>query len=510
MHVPIHCSFINEGWGEWSKIAKLMIKSRDRSQTWAHAQKMEKKHPEMREFFSPTQIAKMHETYEDAVVTRLGGDEEDVIVDDTPVAEPPKALSNLSLAALELMEEEERNDDDSVTSTESEASTLKNPTLPSRLNREVYNSGKASICIGNQVIETDTSLPPPTDTTKPADDIIFDPKYRPSAPTVTTNQIYIPGSRVFARWSNKNDPWSYGTWYPGYIQASKLVSDSARDIEVSSFLDLIYHVRFDDGVLAKDVTPEDIMTKDQFETWLQQLEDYYALPVTPEIIKSCRIRKGKRVYAQWNDPTDPDLHARWVPGTVHEVYQAEVGRGRVAYHVQFENGEEDDDLKQEFVLEESVYKDMLKEKIKAGTTRPDISGIDLITAASKIASPVKMPTKLDGSVIANIEKKDFDDDDSFASIEDQLFCNEELESRPPSPKLVSTSPEPELHYGIYMKTKPRQISPVSTPRHIAAPQDAPLPSQYIQDTSMAAKLLMNKTTVKTNGGAAPEAMESDI
>jgi hypothetical protein len=271
---------------------------------------------------------------------------------------------------------------------------------------------------------------------------------------------------VYARWLNKEDPGSYGTWYPGFVQSSRVSSDqSDYDDGLCGFPNLVYHVRFDDGVLGKDVKADDIMMQNQYEAWLKDLENYYSLPLAEDNTEEV-LSMDQRVYAKWVDPTDPDMHARWIRGIIisSNVNEAD---GAITYHVKFADGDEDEELSSDFVLTDAKYEALLQQKIDQGRRR-SVSGFDLIHAASKISSPIKtsrpfpMNGPNGGALIPELDDED-DDNNSYATIESELLCHEVLE--PPSP--LPTHPEdpsaPRIHYGLYMTTKPVAITPFLEP-----------------------------------------------
>ncbi|KAL3800156.1 hypothetical protein HJC23_001077, partial [Cyclotella cryptica] len=491
------------GWGNW-KMVRKMIKTKSIVQTIIFANAKQQRYPQLKSFFSTRNLRRLHNEYPGEKVKRMSSAIS--IPSSATVIDPSstgwkmtrdEGLNNLTRAVLEMLgdershdDEEERSDADdaeenniSFSSKDLESDWLEDSTPPFLLRpqdptRGTFNSGKVSICLGGHVIETDTSgAPAQTKSTTMMNSSptpepeIFDPNYRPSAPTANSQQIYIPGNRVYARWLNKDDPGSYGTWYPGFVQSSR-VSPDQRDFDegLCDFPSLLYHVRFDDGVLSKDIKAEDIMMQHQYEKWLKDLEDYYSLPLV-DGSATTRLSKGQRVYAKWLDPTDPDMHARWIRGVIISSNDSQTpnddGTKVITYHVKFANGDEDEELKSEFVLEDSVYKALLQQKIEQGK-RQNVSGFDLIQAASKLASPVRSPRRfLNGSDHGDVilEPNDIEEDNkSFATIESELLCHEVLEPPSPIPTVESDdSSVPEVHYGLYMKCKPTVISPSFEP-----------------------------------------------
>ena len=216
-----------------------------------------------------------------------------------------------------------------------------------------------------------------------------------------------------------------------------------------------------------DLDTEDIIMHDQYQTWLKDLEHYYSLPVTEEMTWK-RLTNNTRVFAKWIDPTDPELHGSWMSGKVHSSRawegrspghgEGDENQWRHSYHIYFDNGDQDENLQDIDVLEEEVYMRLLSEKMERGREKSHLSGLDLITEASKISSPVKMGPNGGSAEMKLCSEDNAPDDDLMV---DDLRCNEVLETRAPDPSHVArltSSPSPDVHYGIYMKEKPWQVS----------------------------------------------------
>jgi len=336
------------------------------------------------------------------------------------------------------------------------------------------NAPKVTICFCDHVIDTeaDPSIIQPSEShIRNSESFLpdrFDPNVRPTVPEYS-KQIYIPGNEVYARWLNENDLSSYGTWYPGYVYSSKLAPTNVPGSEMPK---LLYHVKFHDGAEGKDLHTEDMMMREQYEAWLRGLEKYYALPKFGDAFAT-RIPRGARVYAQWNDPTDPQAHGSWLQGTVRDANDS----GR--YHIRFDNGDEDDDMSANHVLLDGVYVQLLAEKMKnnsvpvvsrvsgdARRVNGASSGLNLITNASQLPSPVRQRPN-DGSrasasnAIQPVQKPSVlqfsceiaTEDLALSSDEfllEQLCCNEVLASVKP----IARSKTQGIHYGIYVKAKP--------------------------------------------------------
>ncbi len=165
---------------------------------------------------------------------------------------------------------------------------------------------------------------------------------------------------------------------------------------IENFMDtpgirLLYHVRFDDDGESFDLDTEDIMLFGQYQAWLKDLERYYSLPITQKN-PLLRLTNHTRVYAKWIDPTDPELYGSWMAGkVVNSKVWNDDGQRRWRYHILFDNGDQDTEIKDVDVLLEDLYKTLIEEKMNRGI-KTGFSGLDLITEASKISSPAKMCT----------------------------------------------------------------------------------------------------------------------
>mmetsp|Transcript_18739 Transcript_18739/g.33603 ORF Transcript_18739/g.33603 Transcript_18739/m.33603 type:complete len:895 (+) Transcript_18739:430-3114(+) len=458
------------GWGEWNKVSK-MVKTQSNENLKTYAMELEKNSPEVKKFFSSKQVHKMQGKH-GVNVKRYGGRgakpsgsnvKRTVIPRDDPAIIAASVMGAMRYSAVP-----------------------KKPTKP-----------KVVICLGDHFIDTEAEpslVQLSSNQKRPADTLpdYFDPSVRPSVPT-NSQQIYIPGNKVYARWLNKDDPGSYGTWYPGLVNASK-IAPIQDGYNLTGIPSLLYHVKFDDGAESLDLDTEDIMMQDQYQVWLKDLEQYYSLPVTKEMTWK-RLTKNTRVFAKWTDPTDPELHGSWMAGKVcsSRTWEDDENQWRYGYHICFDNGDQDEDLLGEDVVEEETYYTLIREKMERGRKKSRLSGFDLIAEASKISSPipVKEPalravcgtvTNVTSAIADDLVKKKLyskhSDSSDDVSLLAELRCDEVLESRPPSPTHVarlSSTPSPDVHYGIYMKAKPWQVdySLVRNASHVPQGQSKP-------------------------------------
>ena len=173
------------------------------------------------------------------------------------------------------------------------------------------------------------------------------------------------------------------------------------------------------------------------------------------------------MYAQWNDPTDPDAHGSWLQGTVLHVHDSR------RYHVRFDNGDEDDDMDANHVVLDGVYVQLLAEKMKNGggssvrrgsaissTTRAPL--IHLPTARAPMNNNRAMAQAATRSsnkpaTLKNITYEIATEDltvSSNGSSMDDLRCDEVFAGwTKPSGSVQN------LHYGIYVKAKPWKEPP---------------------------------------------------
>ena len=420
------------GWNEWKKVS-AMIKTQDSRNVKAYASSLEKKHPALKTFFSSKPGKRGTAKYSKSK-TKKGGS----------AKKGSGSSTNRRLLTAPLLVNDPRTVAASAMGTAMQhPAATRMPTKP-----------KIVICLGKHIIDTEAEpslIQPSINSRKrPAETLpdYFDPSIRPSVPT-NNRQVFIPGNKVYARWLNKGDPGSYGTWYPGMVHASTLapIQDHYNETGIPN---LLYHVKFEDGAESLDLDTEDIMVADQYLVWLKEIEQYYSMPVKEEMTWK-RLTKNTRVYAKWIDPTDPELHGSWMSGKVYnsKSWEGEDNQWHHSYHIHFDNGDQDEDLQDGDVVEEETYIELMTEKMERVRKKSCVSGFDLITEASKMTSPPK--NTRDGT--NKPEEPGLASDDDGAIME-ELRCNEVLETRPPSPTHVariSSTPSPDVHYGIYSK-----------------------------------------------------------
>jgi len=466
------------GWKDdsWNKIAAI-VKTQSSQNIKAYAMKLEKRHPELKIFFS---AKKKKSTKKSKHTTKIVSDKTSRHTNTAPP----------------------QNYNPKTTSTSINMQSVVKPSGPKK--------PKVIICLGEHVIDTETE--PSLITTsasrnnRTADTLpdYFDPSIRPSVPT-DSHQIFIPGNKVYARWLNREDPGSYGTWYPGIVISSTLspVQDEYNNTGVPN---LLYHVKFEDGAESMHLDTEDIMMADQYLIWLKEIEQYYSMPITEEMTHK-RLTKNTRVYSKWVDPTDPEIHGCWLKGVIHnsQTWEDAQHQWRHSYSVKFDNGDTDEHLQDGDVLEEETYIELMREKMERGKNRSRMSGFDLIAQASEIASPIKeTKSKSDTLVGASTEKKLYTEkatttaaaavnvDDDNDVLMEELRCNEVLELPPPSPSTarISSTPSPDVHYGIYMKSKPWLVDTAAISNTVNGKENAVTTQESVRPST--AKVTSNK------------------
>ena len=362
-------------------------------------------------------------------------------------APPPKKKAKIDRvnAATEPKRGNQRLARSMNTSTEPESRTRRT-TAASR----DPNAPKVTICLGDHFIDTEVDALIQSSRSYLPDH--FDPNSPPTVPTYS-QQIYIPGNEVYARWLNEDDPASYGTWYPGYVYSSKLAPTNNAGADMPK---LLYHVKFHDGAEGMNLNTEDLMMRKQYEEWLQDLLIYYELPQLGNAFTTS-IPQGARVYAQWNDPTDPDAHGSWLQGTVRYVHDSR------RYHVRFDNGDEDDDMDANHVVLDGVYVQLLAEKMKNGRSSSMRRGSAVSSTAR--APLFHVPTtrapmnnnRATAQTASRSTLKKFTYEiatedlavSSNGSSMDELRCDEVFE------RWVKLSGSVQhFHYGIFVKAKP--------------------------------------------------------
>ena len=372
-----------------------------------------------------------------------------------------KAKTSVSISAIETSRHSERvrRSDNVVTGSSMRGSkrlasavtaSVASTTRALQTRSQQVSGSKPKICFCGNLIDTMTDQSfRSLNRGKECIPDYFDPKLCPAIPAYN-DQIYIPGNEVYARWLNEDDPSSYGTWYPGFVYSSKL---SNTNIPGNDIPKLLYHVKYHDGAEGIDIHAKDVMMREQYEEWLRSLEKYYSLPQIGNAFTTS-IPKGARVYAQWNDPTDPDAHGSWLQGTVRDAH------GSTKYHVRFDNGDEDDDMGAEHVLLDGVYAQLLAEKMKnqdsdkekqtnddSGFLRQRLASSSRASALTSLNKAAQKPSTAKFTCKIATEDLDLASNNSLLQ---ELQCDEVFDPVKP----IARSGMQGIHYGIYIEAKP--------------------------------------------------------
>mmetsp|Transcript_1734 Transcript_1734/g.3702 ORF Transcript_1734/g.3702 Transcript_1734/m.3702 type:complete len:1023 (+) Transcript_1734:363-3431(+) len=179
-----------------------------------------------------------------------------------------------------------------------------------------------------------------------------------------------PGMRIYSR--NINDGKS-SEWIPGIIYSAK-VDPAKQTSSPAGVMPLIYHIQHDNGNEEQNVPEEHVMSKSFYEeAILHELEQCHALPSHSTTrqghYSSHPLEMGTPVYCQWTDMYHPEMHGRWLPGTIHSYRQIlnhdngiNSHEREYVYHVLFDNEQEKLDVSQRHVLDRTEYHELTKLK----------------------------------------------------------------------------------------------------------------------------------------------------
>mmetsp|Transcript_25232 Transcript_25232/g.53571 ORF Transcript_25232/g.53571 Transcript_25232/m.53571 type:complete len:808 (-) Transcript_25232:138-2561(-) len=183
-------------------------------------------------------------------------------------------------------------------------------------------------------------------------------------PRETFYQPLRPGMRVYAQQSNGR--WCQGVLYSVKVDAERrMASTTANASNESNTATLLYHVHFDDKMDERSVKEEHILSKTGFEAAILDLERHFALssPSRSDNYSAEPWDGGTPVYAQWMDKSNPKMHARWLPGTVHSSKRE---GDEYIYHILFDNDDEQESVPEKCVLDRNEYQELLAKKNKQG------------------------------------------------------------------------------------------------------------------------------------------------
>lgn len=177
------------------------------------------------------------------------------------------------------------------------------------------------------------------------------------SPSKKTDTTFLrPGMRIYSRikpYDERKTLWSPGTIYSAKVDPTKLSEESVP---------LIYHIQYDNGSEDPNVPEDLVMSKSFYEVALHDLERCHTLP-RPTDFKSeyhHPLDMGVPVYCQWMDMYVPEMHGRWMPGTIHSYQQLQ--DGMYSYHILFDNEQEKQHIPQEYILDRTEYHDLVELK----------------------------------------------------------------------------------------------------------------------------------------------------
>ena len=191
-----------------------------------------------------------------------------------------------------------------------------------------------------------------------------------TAPTETSptkvngNGSLRPGMLIYSRAANKTT-WSAGTIYSAKVDPSK-VSEST--------VPLIYHIQYDNGTEDPNVPEDAILSKAFYDDAINDLERYHSLPVPANYVSQYPhpLDGGTPVYCQWmdnsKDSSHPEIHGRWLAGTIHSCQQER--NGESSYHILFDDERERKDVPQQYVMNRIEYHELMKQKQEPNLVRP--------------------------------------------------------------------------------------------------------------------------------------------
>jgi len=120
------------------------------------------------------------------------------------------------------------------------------------------------------------------------------------------------------------------------------------------------------------------MSQQFYEEAIRELERRHALsrPSGYKRGNSHPFEEGTPVYCQWNDMYTPEMHGRWLPGTV-DSYELDNQTGMALYHILFDNEEleEWECIPEYHVMDRSEYHELMRMKyqnplVETTTIRP--------------------------------------------------------------------------------------------------------------------------------------------
>lgn len=204
---------ISAGWGEWTNISK-MVQTRDKPGCKSHALSLEKKFPELRKYFSANQVNKMQQK-QGVKIKRYG-----VGSSGRARRSSSSRVNSKSKTSTALRQKAKHSGPSGQPGPQllrSDSKKVDSHSEGKKKSRSSHGNERATkprgvISLGNFLISTDSCRPSSliVDADESRSDDARAPDYanhsvRPPMPS-NDSQIYIPGSRIYARWMNRDDP----------------------------------------------------------------------------------------------------------------------------------------------------------------------------------------------------------------------------------------------------------------------------------------------------------------
>ena len=143
--------------------------------------------------------------------------------------------------------------------------------------------------------------------------------------------------------------------------------------QVRGGVPLIYHVRFD-GTEDPNVPEADVSCGAYYEAVVRELERCRDLTPPADAASAMRTRDpshpletGTPVRCRWMDVHVPEMHGRWLPGTVNSCMR--IGgdaAARYSYRILFDSEHEIRDVDQSRVLGRAAHDELYRERSRAG------------------------------------------------------------------------------------------------------------------------------------------------
>jgi hypothetical protein len=167
------------------------------------------------------------------------------------------------------------------------------------------------------------------------------------------------------------------SWDPGHVYSARVDPNNMAHAAAGGRgggVPLIYHVRFDDGTEDPNVPEADVSCGAYYEAVVRELERCRDLTPPADAASAMRTRDpshpletGTPVRCRWMDVHVPEMHGRWLPGTVHSCMR--IGgdaAARYSYRILFDSEHEIRDVDQSRVLGRAAHDELYRQRSRAG------------------------------------------------------------------------------------------------------------------------------------------------